>query len=148
MWVIASIFLQSVDNRSRDGPGSDKAGCSPGRCVRGERESKDRRVSGLETRRSCGARRPSPGEGPGADGARGGPARRGRGGCGRLSLNCLDVYLNPYHTRLTTITRIFLPAKVTTETVCLVSSSTTHKACIFLDTFIPRYLETDFYEII
>lgn len=72
----------------------------------------------------------------------------GREGCGRLSRNRFDMYLHPYHTGLTTITGIFLPAKVNTEIVCLVSSSTTHKACIFLDTFISRYLKTDFYAII
>lgn len=47
-----------------------------------------------------------------------------------------------------TMTRIFLLAKVTMKVVCLVFSSTMHKACIFPDTFISRYLKTDFYEII
>lgn len=47
-----------------------------------------------------------------------------------------------------TITGIFLPSKVNMKIVCLVSSATTHVACIFLDTFISRYLKTDFYEII
>lgn len=69
--------------------------------------------------------------------------------CRYRFLNWFDVYLNPYcRPALTTITGIFLRAKVTMKIVCLVFSSTMHKACIFLDTFISRYLKTDFYEII
>lgn len=68
---------------------------------------------------------------------------------GHLSSNWFDIYLNPYCcSALMTITRIFLPAKVNMEIVRLVCSSTMHEACIFLDTFISRYLKTDFYEII